>query len=118
MLGSIVVLEKEFTICLDPIPKTDRVIAHYPFHSQVTSVHKKNKNKLTITRIPDSLWDGIIAVLPAEKPNNTIGRPIVPFRKAMDGIVCVLRTGCHWKMLPREYGSVQHATGVFRNGSG
>ena len=90
---------------LEPIPKTERIIAHYPFHSHVTSAHKKNKNKLTITRIPDSLLDGIIAVLPAEKPNNTIGLPIAPFRKVMDGIVCVLRTGCQWKMLPREYGS-------------
>jgi len=43
--------------------------------------------------------------LPAEKPDNTIGRPIVPYRKVMDGIVYVLRTGCQWKMLPSEYGS-------------
>jgi transposase len=47
----------------------------------------------------------IMAVLPAEKPNNTIGRPIVSCRKVMDGIVYVLRTGCQWKRLPREYGS-------------
>ncbi len=46
-----------------------------------------------------------MAVLPAEKPNNTIGRPIVSCRKVMDGIVYVLRTGCQWKRLPREYGS-------------
>ena len=37
--------------------------------------------------------------------NNTIGRPIIPFRKVLDGIVHVLRTGCQWKMLPKEYGS-------------
>ncbi len=40
-----------------------------------------------------------------KKQNNTIGRPIVPFRKVMDGIMYILRTGCQWKMLPREYGS-------------
>jgi transposase len=76
----------------------------------MASVHKKNKNKPAITRVPDSLWDGIIAVLPAEKPNNNIGRPIVPFRKVMDGIVYVLRTGCQLKMLPKEYdtGSTCH----------
>ena len=44
-------------------------------------------------------------VLPSEKSNNTIGRPAVPYRKVMDGIACVLRTGCQWKMLPRGYGS-------------
>jgi transposase len=41
----------------------------------------------------------------AEKPNNTIGRTVIPFRKVLNGIVYVLRTGCQWKMLPSEYGS-------------
>jgi transposase len=68
----------------------------------VASVHHKNrKNRQTITKIPDRLWDEMSAVLPAEKPGNTVGRPIVPYRKAMDGIVYVLRTGCQWKMLPK-----------------
>ncbi len=66
----------------------------------------KNKNKHVITKIPDKLWDMINPILPTEKPNNTIGLPIIPYRKVMDGIiVCVLRTGCQWKMLPKEYGS-------------
>ena len=48
----------------------------------------------------------ICNLLPDEKPNNTIGRPVVPFRKIMDGILYVLRTGCQWKiLLPKEYGS-------------
>jgi transposase len=60
----------------------------------VASVHHKNKkNRQTITKIPDELRDEMSAVLPAEKPGNTVGRPIVPYRKAMDGIVYVLRTG-------------------------
>jgi transposase len=29
----------------------------------------------------------------------------VPFRYVLDGILYVLRTGCQWKALPREYGS-------------
>jgi len=33
------------------------------------------------------------------------GRPVVPFRKVLDGILYVLRTGCQWKALPAEYGS-------------
>jgi transposase len=59
----------------------------------------------TIKRIPDALWSEISLILPSEKPNNTIGRPAVSFRKVLDGILYVLRTGCQWKMLPREYGS-------------
>jgi transposase len=50
--------------------------------------------------------DEISLILPTEKQNNTIGRPIVPFRKVMDGIMYILRTGYQLKMLlPREYGS-------------
>ena len=26
-------------------------------------------------------------ILPDEKPDNTIGRPIVPYRKVLDGII-------------------------------
>ena len=69
----------------------------------MASVH--NPRKHTITKIPDELWDKIVTVLPREKPENAVGRPIVPFRKVMDGVMYVLRTGCQWKMLPREYGS-------------
>ena len=66
---------------------------------------QKSKNVTTITKISDELWNMICNLLPDEKPNNTIGRPVVPFRKVMDGILYVLRTGCQWKMLPKEYGS-------------
>ena len=59
----------------------------------------------TVKRIPDELWDEIRLILPSEKPNNTIGRPAVSFRKVLDGILYVLRTGCQWKMLPKEFGS-------------
>ncbi|MER5176089.1 MAG: transposase [Candidatus Nitrosocosmicus sp.] len=65
---------------------------------------QKNDNH-TITNIPDKLWDEINTLLPKEKQNNTIGRPIVPYRKVLDGILYILRTGCQWKMLPCEYGS-------------
>ena len=68
--------------------------------------YKRKKHLQTIRRIPDELWDEIKVMLPSEKPNNTTGRPIVPFRKVLDGIILyVLRTGCQWKMLPKEYGS-------------
>jgi putative transposase len=59
----------------------------------------------TIKRIPDALWDEVRLILPSERPDNTIGRPAVSFRKVLDGILFVLRTGCQWKILPKEYGS-------------
>lgn len=68
--------------------------------------YKRSKHLPTIRKIPDELWDEIKIILPPEKPDKTIGRPIVPFRKVLDGILYVLRTGCQWKMLPKEeYGS-------------
>ncbi len=70
-------------------------------------IQKKHikKDDCTIRKIPDELWDEIRNVLPKEKPPKTVGRPIIPFRKVLDGIVYVLRTGCQWKMLSSEYGS-------------
>jgi transposase len=61
----------------------------------------------TIKRIPDNVWNEVKHILPKEKPINTKGHPAaVPFRKVLDGILFVLRTGCQWKeMLPKEYGS-------------
>jgi putative transposase len=58
-----------------------------------------------ITTISDDLWDNINDLLPYEKQINTIGRPIIPYRIVLDGILYVLRTGCQWKMLPKEFGS-------------
>ena len=71
---------------------------------RMDSVKGKNKHR-TILKIPDELWDEIKSILPKEKPPRTVGRPIVRYRKVIDGILYVLRTGCQWKMLPKEYGS-------------
>lgn len=64
-----------------------------------------NDHRHPIKKIPDELWDEIKKVLPKEKSLKTVGRPIVPYRKVLDGILYVLKTGCQWKMLPKEYGS-------------
>ena len=65
-----------------------------------------NKYLPTIRTIPDELWDELKKILPREKPPKTVGRPVVPYRKVLDGILYVLRTGCQWKkMLPNQYGS-------------
>jgi transposase len=53
-------------------------------------------------------------MLLGEKQDNTIGRPAVSFRKVMDGIAYVLRTGCQWKILPKYAALVPHATGGSR----
>jgi transposase len=82
----------------------------------VAPTHEKSKNKFGITKIPDKVWDEIISVLSAEKPDNTIGRPIVPYRKIMDGIVYVLRTGVNGRCCRVNMVPVSHAPEGSRNG--
>ena len=72
---------------------------------QKEKINKEKDKHPTILKIPDELWDEIKSILPKEKPLETVGRPIVRYRKVIDGILYVLRTGCQWKMLPKEYGS-------------
>ena len=67
--------------------------------------HYRKKHLPTIRRIPDMVWNEVKDILPKEKPRNTKGHPAVPFRQVLDGILFILRTGCQWKMLPKEYGS-------------
>jgi transposase len=70
--------------------------------------YKKKHLLPTIKRIPsDNVWNEVKHILPKEKSRSTKGHPAaIPFRKVLDGILFVLRTGCQWKeMLPKEYGS-------------
>src|SRR5215211_264742 len=54
--------------------------------------------------VPDDLWEAIESLLPKEPPKPKGGRPRVPDRAALGGIVFVLRTGCPWRLLPQELG--------------
>lgn len=59
----------------------------------------------TLWEIPDPMWLSIRSLFPKEKPAGTCGRPIVPFRTVLNGILYVLRTGCQWKAAPKCFGS-------------
>ena len=54
--------------------------------------------------LTDELWERIAPLLPPDKPKPKGGRPLVPHRQAMTGILFVLRTGCGWEYLPQELG--------------
>ncbi len=56
-------------------------------------------------RIPDELWQRIEPLLPKRRQSSKGGRPPLPYRKVLDGIFYVLRTGCQWKAVPPEFGS-------------
>jgi len=54
--------------------------------------------------VSDALWSIIEPLLPAFVPRPRGGRPRVPDRAALRGILFVLRTGIQWEMLPSEMG--------------
>jgi transposase len=54
--------------------------------------------------VPDGLWDLIEPLLPPAKLKVKGGRPPLPDRACLKGIVFVLRSGIPWEMLPKELG--------------
>jgi transposase len=54
--------------------------------------------------VSDALWAVIEPLLPPEPPKPKGGRPRVPDRAALMGILFVLRSGIPWEMLPQEMG--------------
>jgi transposase len=54
--------------------------------------------------VSDELWETIAPLLPPEQPKPKGGRPRVPDRAALTGIIFVLKSGIPWDMLPQELG--------------
>ncbi len=54
--------------------------------------------------VSDDLWTIIEPLLPPEPPKPKGGRPRVPNRAALTGIIFVLKSGIPWEMLPQEMG--------------
>ena len=69
---------------------------------------KNKKYARTIISIPDDLWNENKNILPDEKSESIIGRPIVLYRKVIDGKMFVLRIVYKWKMLPKVIVLVIH----------
>jgi transposase len=54
--------------------------------------------------VSDELWSILKPLLPPEPPKAKGGRPPVPNRAVLTGILFVLRSGIPWEMLPAEMG--------------
>src|ERR671910_623823 len=54
--------------------------------------------------VSDELWRFIAPLLPPEPPKPKGGRPRIPPRATLTGILFVLRSGIPWELLPQELG--------------
>ena len=54
--------------------------------------------------VSDELWEMIEPLLPPEPPKPKGGRPRIPNRKALTGVLFVLKMGIPWEDLPQEMG--------------
>jgi len=61
----------------------------------------EKSNQIYPTDIPDSQWEIIRPMLPPSPPLGTDRE--VDMRKIINGIFYLNRTGCQWRMLPKEY---------------
>lgn len=68
--------------------------------------HKRAVEPLpTIWKCPDELWDNfVLPILHELDPEPHTGRPRIDQRRALDGIIFQMRSGCQWNHLPREFG--------------
>jgi transposase len=55
-------------------------------------------------RVSEALWSAIEPLLPEHTPSPKGGRPPVPDRNCLEGVIFVLKTGMAWQMLPTRLG--------------
>ena len=63
--------------------------------------------KTVLLQLGLQLWvqsDGAWALIDLQLPRGKPGKPRVDDRSVISGIQHVLKTGCHWRDMPPEYG--------------
>jgi|SRR5882672_9106189 len=58
----------------------------------------------TIWKVSDQLWTHVQSVLEAHDPQAKYGPERIDQRKALDGVIYRMRSGCQWNHLPSEFG--------------
>jgi len=65
---------------------------------------KKVKPLPTIWEVSDDLWQRLLPILAEFWPTQPTGRHHANWRKAINGIIFRMRSGCQWDQLPRKFG--------------
>jgi transposase len=68
-------------------------------------VHMADQALSKFHQISEVFWKRIDLVIPVYKASCKGGRPRLPMRNVVDGILYVLATGCQWKAMPKQFGS-------------
>ena len=67
------------------------------------------------TNVSDEQWQVLQLMLPeAKRQPGGPGRPPLDLRHVLDGIFYVNKTGCQWRMMPRDLGNGMTIYGYFR----
>ena len=74
------------------------------------------KSSSKFHQIPDALWERIDLVIPIYKSSCKGGRPRLPMRNVVEGILYVLATGCQWKAMPKQFGSGMPCMRISKSG--
>jgi len=75
--------------------------AHIRVEHRVSADRKEMPNSPSATDLTNAAWELIAAVLPAALPGS---RPCTTdIRAVLTAIFYLLRTGCQWRLLPRDF---------------
>src|SRR2546423_15462827 len=67
------------------------------------------------TDVTDAQWDILRPLLPKHTwTPGSRGRTTRPLRRVVNGILYVNKTGCQWRMLPKDFGPWETVYGYFR----
>jgi len=67
------------------------------------------------TDLTEEQWELLVSLLPGRRwrPGGP-GRPPYDLRRVINGILYLIKTGCQWRMLPREFGKWNTIYGYFK----
>src|SRR5271167_1319713 len=79
--------------------------------TEITRRKYEREGQRYASDVTDAEWAVIEPHMPAAKP---LGRPReIELRAVLDAILCIARTGCQWRMLPKDFPPFTTVQGYF-----